>query len=153
MYGWPPRSGLLALWAHLLFGLYKRVVVPRPNVLSPVYSGSWWELPSDSFQWVKVGKNVLTNVLKCLLLPKTPGTGLLWIWTFWCHAGFLSAITLSSESGATPSSLTWCPVCASRTTHLPVRILFSICCPFSWWKSRMFSFPKKEKVPTLLKVM
>lgn len=47
---------------------------------------------------------------------------------------------LGSGSSAMLSSLTWCPVCASRTTLPPVQISFSICCPFLWWRPRVFPF-------------
>lgn len=55
-------------------------------------------------------------------------------------AGLSSTSMLSSGNSAMLSSLTWCPVCASRTTHHPAQISFSICCPFSWWRPRVFPF-------------
>ena len=45
---------------------------------------------------------------------------------------------LDSGSSAMLSSLTWCPLCASRTTHPPVQISLSICCLSSWWRPTLF---------------
>lgn len=97
-------------------------------------------VPSDTIRWVAAcGLNHSFSLLFLLsLLSSNPK-----LFTSMCVSfcvGFTSNNTLSSGSSAMLSSLTWCPLCASRTTLPLVQPSFSICCPSSWWRPTLFPF-------------